>query len=149
MEAKLSILNTLINDLPTYVEERLKIIAGKDLTALIRLRVQKGERADGGSFKPYAELTKKIRASKGKQTNFKDFTFTGEMWRNFGEKGTSKSGNEVKITIGGKTSDSEYKISENTEREEFSIIKPSESELALVENILKENIEDFIKQSFA
>ena len=135
----------MINQFPDAIMERFRIVVSNDLTALIRLRIQStGTNADGGSFKEYAEITKQIRQSRGMQTNFKDFTFTGEMWRKFGEKSFSKGSQKLSVTIGGKSQSAEKKINDNTEREGISIIAPSDDELKKTEEILIDEIDKYI-----
>jgi len=133
-----------IDELPTAIAEKFRIVAGNDLKEMIKLRVQTGEDSEGGGFKPYAPLTVEIRQNKGMQTSFKDFTFTGEMWRKFGEKSFTATKNNASITLGGTNADAEMKINDNTEREGKNIIEPSDEEIKYVEDFLIEEIDNYL-----
>jgi hypothetical protein len=135
-----------IDNLPDEISRKFVTYTGNDLPEMIKLRVQSGENANGGGFKPYAAKTVAIRKAKGMQTGHKDFTFTGEMWRKFGKKSFSTTGTKMATTIGGKNSDAEMKINDNSERENINIIAPSDEELQFIENELAKDIEEYIKR---
>ena len=136
--------SNMIRGFPDAIADKFRVLAGLDLKVLIQMRVQKGVNAEGGGFKEYAEKTKQIRAENKMQTAFKDFTFTGEMWRGFGVKSFSKSTSKLSVTLGGKTPKSAEKLQKNTAREERNIIEPSKEELRIIEENLITQIENYI-----
>jgi ABC-type uncharacterized transport system ATPase subunit len=74
-------LEGVINDLKGGAHADLMVTIANDAIAMIKQRVQEtGVNARGGKYKEYTERTKEIRKSKGRQTGFVDFTFTGRMW---------------------------------------------------------------------
>ena len=60
------------------------------LMGLIKQRTQKGKDADGRNFKPYTPEYKAFRREKGRQANFPDLNFKGNMLSNITQKSTSK-----------------------------------------------------------
>lgn len=110
------------------------------LTAQITNRVQnKGKDAFGGMFTPYSEKYKKKREKRGMQTAYKNFTFEGFMWRDFGIKKAEKN----KVILGGKTEDGQDKIYWNSQREKKKIIQPSQEEI----KFLTKQVNDAIMQA--
>lgn len=73
----------------------------------------------------YAEF----RRLNGRPDNFKNFSFTNAMWRDFGVISADALGTNIEIKIGGKTPQARKKIDENREREGRNIIEPSPDEL--------------------
>jgi hypothetical protein len=85
--------------------------------SLVQHRVQEGGgNADGVPFREYAESTKKIRKSEGKQILFVDFTDTGRMWANIGVVNVKTGKNIAEIKIGGKNDATRRKLLDNTKR---------------------------------
>ena len=93
-----------------------------------------------------AEAKVKAKAKKGEKISYRDFRvinglnaapknfeFTGDMWRKFGVVQISATSTGVRVTIGGTTTDATDKIASNSRREKKSIIKPSKSEIAIVQ----------------
>jgi hypothetical protein len=56
------------------------------LIGLIKQRTQKGINADGNSFPPYTEAYKTFRQQTGRQTQFPDLNFSGQMLSNIVQK---------------------------------------------------------------
>lgn len=73
----------------------------------------------------YAEF----RRLNGRPDNFKNFSFTNAMWRDFGVVNVQVNGTQIEIKIGGKTEQSRRKITENSEREGVNIVEPSADEI--------------------
>jgi hypothetical protein len=110
------------------------------MTSQIINRVQgKGKDAFGGMFTPYSEKYKKKREKRGMQTAYKNFTFEGFMWRDFGIKKAEKN----KVILGGKTEDGQDKIYWNSQREKKNIIQPSQEEI----KFLTKQVNDAILQA--
>ena len=59
------------------------------LMGLIKKRTQKGKSADGSAFAPYIPEYKAFRRKKGRQVNFPDLNFSGNMLSNMTQKSTS------------------------------------------------------------
>jgi hypothetical protein len=60
------------------------------LMGLIKQRTQKGKNPDGGSFAPYKPEYKAFRRERGRQVNFPDLNFSGQMLSNMTQKNTPK-----------------------------------------------------------
>jgi len=60
------------------------------LMGVIKTRTQKGKDADGRNFKPYTPEYKAFRREEGKQANFPDLNFKGNMLSNMTQKSTPK-----------------------------------------------------------
>jgi len=56
------------------------------LMGLIKQRTQRGMSADGNSFPPYTEAYKLFRQEKGKQTQYPDLNFFGNMLSNITQR---------------------------------------------------------------
>ena len=56
------------------------------LMGIIKQRTQRGINADGNSFPPYTEAYKKFRQNAGRQTQYPDLTFSGQMLSNITQK---------------------------------------------------------------
>jgi len=132
--------STFSAKMKSYVVNDLAI----DLTQMIDNRVSnKGETADGGLFTPYSPGYLAWKKSKGRLSagNKKNFQLTGRMWSGFGKTAESGDNNNITFVLGGKTSESQQKIDENSERENRSIIEPSKDEIKQLEKNLQKKIE--------
>ena len=56
------------------------------LIGLIKQRTQRGINADGNSFPPYTEAYKTFRQQAGRQTQYPDLNFSGQMLSNMTQK---------------------------------------------------------------
>ena len=56
------------------------------LMGLIKQRTSRGVSADGNSFPPYTEAYKTFRQQAGRQTQFPDLNFSGQMLSNITQK---------------------------------------------------------------
>lgn len=63
--------------------DRITKQAAFDTAALIQARVQQRGQAVDGTMKPYAASTVKQRRKQGRQVNYKDLTFRGDLFRNW------------------------------------------------------------------
>ena len=77
----------------------------------------------------------------------KNFEFNGEMWRKFGVVNVRRTATGVLVSIGGTTTDSANKITWHTEREGQSIIKPSKTELAIVQGNLNRWLQSLVNRT--
>ncbi len=83
----------------------------------VQNRIQEqGKGSDEVPFRDYAESTKRIRQSKGRQTIFVDLTDTGRMWANIGVINLETNEDSAVALIGGKNEFTRQKLRENTER---------------------------------
>ena len=72
---------------------QIKTILGRTaefLMGLIKQRTQRGKDADSKSFAPYKPEYKAFRREKGRQVNFPDLNFSGQMLSNMTQKADSK-----------------------------------------------------------
>ncbi len=72
---------------------QIKIALGRTaefLLGLIKQRTQRGKDADGRSFAPYTLEYKSFRREKGRQANFPDLNFKGNMLSNMTQKSDPK-----------------------------------------------------------
>ena len=72
---------------------QIKTILGRTaefLMGLIKQRTQRGKDADNRSFAPYKPEYKAFRREKGRQVNFPDLNFSGQMLSNMTQKSDPK-----------------------------------------------------------
>jgi hypothetical protein len=60
------------------------------LMGIIKQRTTRGKSADGNSFPPYTEAYKTFRKDAGRQTQFPDLTFSGQMLSNITQKSSPR-----------------------------------------------------------
>lgn len=90
----------------------------------------------------YAQL----RRLEGFSNNKKSFEFTGQMWRGFGVKKKSISGNTVIVTLGGRTGESQKLIDANSRREGINIINISDKELKELAVMVDKEIQKYVNK---
>ena len=56
------------------------------LMGIIKQRTSRGQNADGNSFPPYTEAYKTFKKNAGRQTQFPDLTFSGQMLSNITQR---------------------------------------------------------------
>ena len=78
-------LNQQIREQPRQVQTVLGRTA-EFLMGLIKQRTQKGKNADNIAFPPYKPEYKVFRREKGRQVNFPDLNFSGQMLSNMTQK---------------------------------------------------------------
>src|SRR5210317_22498 len=78
-------LNQQIREQPRQVQKVLGRTA-EFLMGLIKQRTQKGKNADNIAFPPYKPEYKAFRREKGRQVNFPDLNFSGQMLSNMTQK---------------------------------------------------------------
>ena len=78
--------------------DSLKI--AQDILALVQYRIQStGTNYLSASFAPYSPQRTKQRQQRGRQTNYVDFTDTGQMWRSIAPRVTQNSESATEVTI--------------------------------------------------
>ena len=83
-----------VNEKQTEMPNYMGTIVGSSATAMIQSRVQKGQRADGGTFKPYSIKPTLVGSS--------SFVTKGAAEKVFGSKQKRKDADWVSIYNGGK-----------------------------------------------
>lgn len=83
-----------------------------DAKALVQLRIQEdGQNADGASFEDYTPEYKKYgRDELGYQSEYVDYTRTGEMWRSITPEIIEETDTETVVQITGRTELSKNKL---------------------------------------
>lgn len=81
-------INKQIREQPRQIQTVLGRTA-EFLMGLIKQRTQKGKDADGKTFAPYKPEYKAFRREKGRQVNFPDLNFSGQMLSNMTQKSDS------------------------------------------------------------
>lgn len=95
---------------------------GRSLNAQGEAKVKAAaKKKEGVSYKEFREFN-------NRPTNFKNFSFSQEMWRGFGVKKVESNGGTYTLVIGGQTPESEEKIAWMSGQEKVSIIAPTEQE---------------------
>ena len=90
----------------------------------------KGKKKEKISYRDFREINNLNPAPK-------NFEFTGAMWRGFSVLSVRRSATGVTVVIGGGNEDSADKMTQNSKRENKSIIRPSRQELAIVQGNLQ------------
>ena len=86
---KIRLVSNEINE----TREEQSVIIAEETVALIRLRVQNEKvNADGDSFGAYSPAYEMFRLSQNQPVDAKNFTLTGDMWRDTGITDVSTSG---------------------------------------------------------
>ena len=171
--AKLRNLATTIN--ATREAESIQIAS--ELRALVRNRVQNDKTdANGTSFGGYSQKVvpqyyyygrslsegaedkvkegewllsyEDFREDNNLQVEAKDFTFSGDMWRNTGVIDVRNTDASTAVTYGGQTTRAAELIGYHSEREGLSIIAASEQETQFVTEAHEERIGNAIKDIF-
>lgn len=141
---------------------------GREAMALVRLRVQnEKEDAKGSSFGRYSQALvpkqffygkslsaaadNKVRKRGGRmsyeefrednnlETDAKDYTFSGEMWRDTGVSSVTNTDSTTTVSIGGTSNRSKKLIGYHTERD-GDILELSESEIDFIVQANRERV---------
>lgn len=113
-----------------FLEDTAKL-----LNASIQIRVQsKGKGILGEKLKAYSSKYSTFKQNKGRNTNYRDLTFSGKMWQSLT---TNRSNNQAKMFFG--NVESINKASGNQKRTPFFGLADSEKA------ILKKELNKFIK----
>ena len=79
-------------------------------------------------------------------TNVKNFEFTGAMWRSFRPISVTVTGGVYRVTIGASNPKEAQKLEWLADQEGESIVKPSQSELDLVQDNITKWINSILRQ---
>lgn len=157
--------------------EAESIQVAREVMAQVRLRVQTDNvDANGNTFGRYSQAVvpqwmyygkslsqgAEAKLKKGKwmtsyedfrdynnlQTDAKDFTFSGEMWRNTGVVRVENTTNVTTVVLGGTTQRSQELIGYHTEREGVNIIAPNEQEVNFAVEAHRERVFKVLNKYF-
>lgn len=98
-----------------------------DAVAIMRIRTQAGQSADGNAFAPYSPAYARYRAKKGRGTN-PDLTFTGEMLRAMDVLEVADTGDKVRATIGFTSALANNKAAYNSDLRPFLGLTPADEQ---------------------
>lgn len=156
--------------------ERESLIIGKETVALVRLRVQnEGVDSNGQSFGGYSKAVvpqyyyygrslsdgaedkvkagdwflsyEEFREDNNLRTDIKDFTFSGEMWRNAGVTDIQSDQYKTDVTLGGQTQRSAELLSYHSDKY-GNLLAPNEQEITFIVDSHIERINQAIKNVF-
>lgn len=107
-----------------------------DALALVKRRViQSGQSATGAAFSPYSRGYAEVRSSAGRPAGFKNFSFTGDMWKRIVPVLFSNTTDTTLIVFGSKDSFTQFKHDVNSQRENIAITALSKSELEFLSDL--------------
>lgn len=107
----------------------LLLAEGFSANALINKRVElSGIDADGGFFSDYSEGYAKKRAKEGRQTSYKDFSFTRELWKSIGVTLQATQQGKVVVVYEPKDQTNKDKLRYLEQQEGKSILELSKEE---------------------
>lgn len=89
---------------------------------------------------------KQMRQLEGLQVAFKDFEYSGQMWRMFGVKREITTANQISITIGGRTARSQDLFDKNSKREGKPLIDMSQGEITTMNKVVDKEILKLMKR---
>lgn len=128
--------------------EEQSVIIAKETVASIRLRVQNDKvDAEGSSFGSYSLGYEIFRTLNNQPIDAKNYTFTGEMWRDTGITDVQDTGGTTTVTIGGQTDRAESLMEYNTTRD-GPILEASEEEEDFIREAHEERIINIIDNLF-
>ena len=128
--------------------EEESIVIAQETVALIRLRVQTDKvDAEGSSFGSYSLGYEIFRTLNNQPTDAKNYTFTGQMWRDTGITDVQDTGGTTTVTIGCQTDRSESLMEYNTDRD-GPILEASEEEEDFIREAHEERIINIIDNLF-
>lgn len=128
--------------------EEQSIIIAKETVASIRLRVQNDKvDAEGVSFGSYSLGYEIFRTLNNQPIDAKNYTFTGQMWRDTGITDVQDTGGTTTVTIGGQTDRAERLMEYNTTRD-GPILEASEEDEEFIREAHEERIINIIDNLF-
>ena len=135
---------TIAEQLPDILQ-----IQANDLKAKIRDRLQqKGIDAKGNALPEYSESYRKVKAERyGEESvSHRNYTATGEMFREWQITGVNDSGTSITVEVSGRTTAAQDKFDYNSIEDRRDITAPSEQEEADVATIMDETIQEIINE---
>ena len=128
--------------------EEQSVIIAKETVASIRLRVQTDKvDAEGSSFGSYSLGYEIFRTLNNQPIDAKNYTFTGQMWRDTGITDVQDTDGTTTVTIGGQTDRAESLMQYNTDRD-GPILEASEEDEEFIREAHEERIINIIDNLF-
>lgn len=93
----------------TRAEDALLVVNDAIAQATLR-RLETGLDSEGDEFSPYSDGYKKLREDRGRQTDYKDYNFTGEFNRSIYSEVTKQDKKSVTVSINVRGRDNEMKV---------------------------------------
>lgn len=115
-----------------------------DLKAAIQLRIQtEGVNYEEVKFSPYSPQHTKTRQDKGYQTEYVDFTMTGELWNDIQPRVTAETETSTTVTITANRSLNQNKL-RGFVNKRGNILLPTEREIQLLNILNQRRINKYI-----
>ena len=133
-------MNQFERELPNIVLDALVSI-GFSQVALTKNRIQQtGKDSDGGFFTSYSDGYAAFREDKGRQTGFKDFTLTGELFQSIGVTFKGLQGGKVVVVIEPKDEKNKKKLLYLERQEGKDILDLSDREVELITKTIEARV---------
>lgn len=143
-------INNGLSQIPTLIEN-LTVAYANNSKDMVQTRVQSyGQTSRGGTafdMSPYSERRTNERLAKGRQVNFVDLTFTGDMWRGIGITSQTVSGNIANVNLGGQNADTITKLVDMEAIKGFNL-EPTDNERRIIEEDIQKDFEREITKLF-
>lgn len=119
-------------------EECFRIVS--DILGQVKNRIQSsGEDYSGAQFAPYVPAYEKKRAAEGYQTDFVDFTVSGDLWASITPRVTDQTEDSLTIQAAPRGTLNEKKAAGQV-RKRGNILQPSEDEVKLAVELNRSRI---------
>lgn len=135
------------------------VVLGFDLLQSVQERVQtEGKDNKGSGLKPYSDAYLKFKKNptgkrakdlglgSSRYSGVVDYTLTGRMWNNAAVNPVKLSENKFVVSYGFQNDESNVKAESLVKRDGFNILEPSEGELSIALEDMKQNIQNRINQ---
>lgn len=122
------------------------LLSNLDLIGLLKLRLAKGQNAQGGRFTDYSDIYAKERREAGLQTQFKDFNVSGRLYASIQPEVISESNNRIETAITAKGQDNQLKIRGARHYRGDEVLEISADEIATVTRLHAGRINDKLNQ---
>lgn len=118
-----------------------------DALALVKRRViNRGQTASGGRFRPYSPDYKKVRQAAGRPTTYKNFSFTGDMWKDVQPIVLAENDSSITIGYDARKVEERLKLQSNISRE-GNILALSDDEEELISDANRERVLKTLRQN--
>lgn len=120
---------------------QMALASVQDGLALAKLRVlERGEDADGNNFSVYSDAWAKDRASRGRQTEHKDFFDKGDLQASVYGDIDEQGNNTVSVTVRAHGQQNVDKLRGNSNREGGFIFASNKEEIELINDLFLQKI---------
>lgn len=114
--------------------EAAALVASNEAIALRQLTIQERGEGVGGDFTDYTDSYARDRTKNGYQTEYKDYTRTGELFRSIQPEVVDRQPNSVTVEIRPRDAANQAKIN-GAFKKDGNILTNTEDELQLVEAV--------------